>query len=469
MRQGIRGGDMTLEDEVSAALGTGGFIGPTDESLQRHLRDFLGSAAADVIPVGVAYPRTTAEVSAVLRICSAYGQPIVVQGGLTGLTAATRPFNGELILSLERMRDIEEIDPVAATMTLQAGVPLQFAQENAAAAGMSFPIDMGSRGSCLIGGSIATNAGGNRVLRYGMTRDSVLGVEAVLADGTVVNALNKMLKNNTGYDLKQLFIGSEGTLGVVTRAVFRLYPAPVSAYAALCRVTDYDAVTALLRDARRTLGSTLSAFEVMWPDYYAYATGSAGRRTPLALEKGLYVLLDTLGTSVDADRQRFEAWLTNASETGLVQDAVMAQSSREFDELWAVREAVSELRAVFGDFVAFDVSVPVGDIGRFVEDCKCRIHEQLPDALLLTFGHVADSNVHFAYASPRGPLNEQLVDDIIYETVRDWRGSVSAEHGIGLAKKAYLGYSRSEPELALMRQLKQLLDPKSLLNPGRVL
>jgi FAD/FMN-containing dehydrogenase len=260
--------------ELTGILGREALLLPGDAGMQRHLADFLGGSAAADAPMAVARPASTAEVSALMCCCDRHDQPVVVQGGLTGLVAGGRPEQDEVVVSLERMRAIEETDTVAATMTLQAGVPLQAAQAAALAAGMMFPLDMGSRGSCTVGGNVSTNAGGNRVLRYGMARESILGVEAVLADGTICGNLNKMLKNNAGYDVKQLFIGSEGTLGIVTRAVFRLYPAPTSACAALCAVPDYAAAVALLKLARAALGPALSAFELMWPEYYRFATAT---------------------------------------------------------------------------------------------------------------------------------------------------------------------------------------------------
>jgi len=455
--------------ELTGILGREALLLPGDAGMQRHLADFLGGSAASDVPVAVARPASTAEVSAVMRCCDRHDQPVVVQGGLTGLVAGGRPEHDEVVVSLDRMRAIEETDTAAATMTLQAGVPLQAAQDAALATGMMFPLDMGSRGSCTVGGNIATNAGGNRVLRYGMARENILGIEAVLSNGTICGTLNKMQKNNAGYDVKQLFIGSEGTLGIVTRAVFRLYPAPTSACAALCTVPDYAAAVALLKLARAALGPALSAFELMWPEYYRFATLEAGRRGPLALEGGLVVLLDLLGTGPAVDSQRFETLLAGALADGVVADSVIAKSGREFEQFWAIREAIGDMTQVWGSFLAFDVSIPVCDIGAFVDDCRLRLRNRLPQVRALAFGHIADSNVHFACLAPELPAVAASLTNIIYAAVRDWHGSVSAEHGIGLDKKNYLSYSRSGAELKLMRELKALLDPKALLNRGRVL
>jgi len=257
----------TLQDQFGTdMIQLGAAIGP------RHFGDWRITATPDNHPAAVAYPRNTADVSALLAFCHARSIPVVPQGGLTGLTGGAIPVKGCLALSLERLRTIEEVDLDAATARVQAGVPLELVQQAAEDAGLLFPLDIGSRGSCQIGGNAATNAGGVRVLRYGMTRDLVLGIEAVLADGTVVSSLNKMLKNNTGYDLKQLFIGSEGTLGIITRLDLRLFPKPRSQSTALCAVRDYAGVLALLRAAKAGLLSSLSSFEVMWPTFYRFGT-----------------------------------------------------------------------------------------------------------------------------------------------------------------------------------------------------
>ena len=261
----------------------------------RHLGDWMVRPGPETAPAALVLPRGAADVAAALRVCQMHGAPVVPQGGLTGLTGGGAPIAGAVLVSLERMRAIEEVDPVGSTMTVQAGVSLQAVQDAADAAGLLYPLDIGGRGSCMIGGNISTNAGGNRVLRYGMTRDLVLGLEVVLADGTIVTGLNKMLKNNAGYDLKHLFIGTEGTLGIVTRAVLRLFPKPLGTDTALCAFADFDAVTSFLQRARARLGGLLSAFEVMWPDFYARAVAGRGA-PPLPVGHAAYVLVECMGT-----------------------------------------------------------------------------------------------------------------------------------------------------------------------------
>lgn len=295
----------------------------------RHLGDWMVSMTSGA-PLAVVKPRTTADVSAVMRVCFDSGTPVVPQGGLTGLAGGATPVAGAVVLSLERMSGVEDIDPAAATLTALAGTPLQAVQEAAAAAGFLFPLDLGARGSAQIGGNVATNAGGNRVIRYGMTRDLVLGLEAVLADGTVLTSLNKLIKNNAGIDTRQLFVGSEGILGIVTRVVLRLYPQPRTQCVALCALAGYDQVVAFLRHARESLGGTLSAFEMMWPDFYALVTQpGSGIPEPLPPGAGAYVLVEALGAHPSTDAAAFEHMLTTAFEGGVITDSVVAQSAAE--------------------------------------------------------------------------------------------------------------------------------------------
>jgi len=434
----------------------------------KYLRDWMteappGTAAALV------RPRTTAEVSATLAACNAASIPVVAQGGLTGLAGGAMPVPGCALLSLERLNRIEEVDPAASTITVQAGAFLQTIQEAARDAGLFFPLDLGARGSCRIGGNLSTNAGGNRVLRYGMARDLVLGLEVVLADGTVLSNLNKVLKNNTGVDLKQLFIGTEGTLGIITRAVLRLFPQPRSTCTAMCALKDYDAVLRLLRHVREGLGPTLSAFELMWPDFYERMTaGLAHLETPLPRGSGAYVLLEALGTDQALDQARFEAVLAAALEAGIVDDAVIAKSEREARTLWDVRDSSGEFRAVFWPHVGFDVSIPTGELGHFVDTLVQRLRQRWPSVETVFFGHVGDSNVHIGVKVGEGVQPEADIEGRVYGVVGEWHGSISAEHGIGTLKRAYLHHSRSASELATMRKLKQALDPNAILNPGKV-
>jgi len=435
---------------------------------ERHLHDWM-EAAAPGTALALARPRSTEEVGALLRACHRLRLPVVPQGGLTGLAGGAVPVPGCVLLSLERMCGVEEIDAAACTATVLAGTPLETVQQAAWEAGLFFPLDLGARGSCTIGGNLSTNAGGNRVLRYGMARDLVLGLEAVLADGSVVGNLNKMLKNNTGYDLKQLFVGSEGTLGVITRAVLRLHPQPRSTCTALCAVAGYDGVLELLRHVRSGLGSTLSAFEMMWPDFYGLVTRRvAGLAAPLPHGHGAYVLVESMGSDPAHDQAHFEQVLGEALEAGVVADAVIAQSGDETRALWRVRDASGELRRVFWPHTGFDVSIAAGQIGAFVEDCCDRLRRRWPGLETVFFGHVGDANIHIGVRISEGEQPVAQIEELVYGCVGDWRGSISAEHGIGTLKRAHLHLSRSKNELAIMGLLKRALDPQGILNPGKV-
>jgi FAD/FMN-containing dehydrogenase len=456
-----------LHDLVRAAgdgqVSTGEAIEP------RYLGDWMVRIAGGA-PLAVVRPRTTAEVASVLRACHAAGVPVVPQGGLTGLAGGATPVNGCVVLSLERMTGVEEIDPAAATMTVLAGTPLQAVQEAAWNAGFFFPLDLGARGSCQIGGNVATNAGGNRVIRYGMTRDLVLGLEAVLADGTVLTSLNKLLKNNAGPDIRQLFIGSEGTLGVITRVVLRLHPQPGSQSVAFCALDGYDEVVALLQLARTSLGHTLSAFEMMWPDFYAMVTApGTGIAPPLPATAAAYVLVESMGASAAQDAARFEEMLAEALERGIITEGVVAQSAAEARSFWRVRDASGDFPRLLWPNVAFDLGIPTRHIGQFILACGRAIRERWPGARTAFFGHIGDSNLHLNLNVREGEQPEDDIDAVVYNCVRDWHGSVSAEHGIGLLKRPYLSYSRTPEEIAVMRTLKQALDPRGILNPGKVL
>lgn len=464
----IDAGSADIVSELTGALGTGAVQAGADIP-ERHLGDSVVQCPRENGPLAIAYPRDAEDVSRILALCNAHGVPVVAQGGLTGLAGGAAPVPGCVVVSLERMRAIEEIDTAASTMTVQAGTPLELIQRAADEAGLLFPLDLGARGSCAIGGNVSTNAGGNRVLRYGMTRDLVFGIEAVLADGTVITSLNKMQKNNAGYDLKQLFIGSEGTLGIITRVVLRLFPKPRSVSTALVRLPDYEAVLAFLARCKTGLGPTLSAFEAMWPHFYEIAATGGGRRPPLPIAPGIYVLCENLGADQEADQARFEALIAEAIDAGEVEDAIIAQSIRESQDIWAVRDGVTHLAPAMGRIVAFDISIPVGEFGAFVPACDAALREHFAEAKAVYFGHVADSNLHVGVAIDAERLPMKTIESIVYGTVRAWGGSISAEHGIGTMKKPYLGYSRTPAEIDVMRRIKAALDPNGIINPGKVL
>jgi FAD/FMN-containing dehydrogenase len=412
-------------------------------------------------------PTTTGQVAAILKICDAAKQPVVAHGGRTGLVHASDTVATDVIISLERMNEIEEIDEIGRTMTVQAGVPLQLLQDAAQAVGLVFPVDLGARGSCQIGGNVATNAGGNRVIRFGMVRENVLGVEAVLADGTVVSSLNKMIKNNAGYDLKQLFIGTEGTLGVITRLVIRLREATPTQDTAFVAFDTFDQVTGFLKTIDRALGGTLSAFEVMWRDYYELVTTlPATNKPPVEPTRPFYALVESLGSV--SGHEHFEAAMMQALEDGLIADAAVAQSGSDRSAMWAIRDDVEHFFR-YGPAQLFDVSIAIRHIGEYVEEVKRRLLAQWPEHYCFTLGHIGDGNIHFAITVP--DANDAIrrgVEICVYEPLRPYGGSVSAEHGIGLEKKAYLSMCRSDAEIALMRRLKRALDPNAILNRGKI-
>ena len=460
---------MTLFTPLRDRLGTDVFQIPGEFDPARHVHDFLVGAPEGFNILGIAYPRSTAEVSEVLKFCHDHDIKVTPQGGMTGLAGGGVPVGSTVVLSLERMRAIEEVDVAAATITVQAGLPLEAVQIAADEAGLFFPLDLGGRGTAQVGGNASTNAGGNRVVRYGMMRALVLGMEWVMADGTVVTSLNKMIKNNAGYDLKQLFIGSEGTLGVITRLVLRLFPKSRGVCTALCALEDYPGVLDLLARAKDGLGATLSAFEMMWPEFYHLGTEALGRRPPIPAEHGVYVLIETMGDDPETDQARFEAVIMAAIEAGTVADAVIAKSGQEAKNLWAIRDCPGEFTKVFWPQISFDISIPTGQMGDFMVECRNRLEAKWPGVRTVFFGHVADSNLHLSVKTDGDHALEHQIDAEVYKAVGDWGGSISAEHGIGVHKKPFLHHSRTPEELALMRQLKAALDPKGILNPGKVI
>lgn len=428
-----------------------------------------GSGTAPCAARAVLRPRTTEQLSAALEACNRAGQPVVPQGGLTGLVGGGIAGDLEIAITLERMTAIEEIDPVGRTMTVQAGAALQRIQAAAEAEGLLFPLDLGARGSCTIGGNVATNAGGNRVIRYGMTRESVLGLEAVLADGTVLSSMNRMVKNNAGYDLKHLFVGSEGTLGIVTRVVLRLERRPRSHNCALLAAPGFSEVTGLLRKLEEGLSGSMSAFEVMWREFYELVTGPQARTSPpIPHGDPYYVLVESLGARPEADAVQFEEALGDCMEAGLIGNAVLGKSKAERDEIWALRDDVEQLNRLAPIFT-FDVSLQIAAMAAYVADIRAALTDRWPDSRCVVFGHLGDGNLHVVVSVGDGSREaRRAVEEIVYGPLEPIGGSVSAEHGIGFEKRPHLGRSRSAAEIELMKTLKRTLDPKGILNPGRV-
>jgi FAD/FMN-containing dehydrogenase len=459
-----------LIDELVAALGADA-VRCGDAIDARFRADWSG--AAPVEPMVLLLPASTGQVAAALRICHAHRVPVVPQGGMTGLAGGAMPLSGAVALSLERMHAIEQVDAAAATITVQAGATLQAVQEAALAAGMCLGLDFGARGSCQIGGNLATNAGGNGVVQYGMAREQVLGLEVVLADGTLLPMLRPMLKNNTGYDLKHWFIGSEGTLGIITRALLVLRPAPRARVSTLVALPNYASAIALLRQLQKNFPGALAAFELMWDDFFSTALRWKQMASPLPQTYPFQVLAEVTGHAEATLAEQLQTALEQGMEDGHVLDAVVAQSEAQAQALWRIREATAEFPTHLVP-INFDISLPLDQIEAFAEDCIKALTERWPGQRSLRFGHLGDGNLHLT--TDARSLGEELtraeaahaVEEIVYGLLAQRGGSVSAEHGIGLHKKPYLALSRTPPELAAMRAIKQALDPYNLLNPGKV-
>ncbi len=416
-------------------------------------------------------PQNTQEVAAIVRLCHQRGQSIAIHGGLTNLVGSTDTRPEQIVLSTERLNRIEEVDEQSRSITVQSGVILSEVQAAARERELLFPLNFGAKGSARIGGILSTNAGGLRVFRFGMTRQLVLGLEAVLPDGTIVNSLKKIIKDNSGYDLKQLFIGSEGTLGIITRAVLKLVEMPRSRNSAVIGMQDYQQATGLLKFLDRNLAGTLSAYELIWPaTYRAMTSPPAIPKPPLPYDYAYYVLVDSLGSHPEADRDRLLELLLEAQERGLLAEAVPALSEADLDWFWRIREDVRVVADRSPYDQHFDVSLPISDIGAYVAQRRPELARLEGVEGVYAFGHVADGNVHFIIGKTRADDGLRLrINELVYAPLRELGGSVSAEHGIGTHKKAYLHLSRSPAEIALMRLLKNSLAPRGILNPGLIL
>ena len=458
-----------------------GAVGPaqvrTDAGdLAPHLLDwrgrYRGAACALVLP------GSTAEVAAVVSICRELRVPVVPQGGNTSLCGAATPSpdGGAIVLSLARMQRVRSCDVANAALTIEAGAPLAAAQAAAEQQGMMFPLSLASEGSCTIGGVLSTNAGGTAVLRYGNARELVLGLEAVLPDGRLFEGLRSLRKDNTGYDLKQLFIGAEGTLGVITAAVLKLYPAPRSRATALAAVPDVDAAVRLLGMLRDALADRLVGFELM----SAFSTALSRRHHPHLPDPlpghPWYALVQADdAASDDAMPERVEAALGRAVETGTVVDATVARSAAQSAALWALRENISEGQRREGPNIKHDISLPVSAIPRFLRDAEAALSRALPGLRFVVFGHLGDGNLHYNLSAPEGTAasafmgNEDVANRIVYDLVAAAGGSISAEHGIGQLKRGELRRYKPAVEIELMARVKAAFDPEGIMNPGKVL
>ncbi len=420
-------------------------------------------------------PATTSEVSAILAICNETRMPIVTQGGNTGLVGGQIPLHGEVLLSTKRLNRIRALDESGMTLTAEAGVTLAVVQRAAEDKRLMFPLSLASEGSCTIGGNIATNAGGTHVLRYGMTRALVLGIEAVLADGRVLNLLRVLHKDNSGYDLKQMFIGSEGTPGILTAATLRLFAKPDLAVTAFAAVPSPAAAISLLGAMQSRTGGMLSAFELMPRIALEFVSRHIpGVRDPLAAPSPWYVLMEATGGKDSRLAETFEAGLAEAFGKGLATDATIAANAAQAAHLWKLRESISEAQKHEGASIKHDISVPVAAIPQFLAEAVPAVQAIVPGARAVSFGHLGDGNLHFNFNSPR-PGDDpaflaqwDTVQQTVYDMVNRYHGSISAEHGVGAMKVGLLPRYKTTEELDAMRALKAAFDPLGILNPGKL-
>ncbi len=421
-------------------------------------------------------PGSVAEVSAILKLASATGTAVVPQGGNTGLVGGQTPHNGEVVISLKRLDHIREVDPTSNTMTCEAGVILANAQEAAADANRLFPLSLGAEGSCTIGGNLSTNAGGTGALAYGVARELVLGLEVVLADGRVLNNLRKLKKDNTGYDLRHIFVGAEGTLGVITAAVLRLFPRPRAVETALIGVPTPHAALALLNLAEERAGGLVTSFELIPRIAVEFAvTYAPVCRDPLTSTHPWYVLMELSSQSRDGLRQTMEDILAAGAEKQLVEDATIAASLEQAKAFWLLRHHIADTQKYVGGSIKHDVSVPVNAVPDFIVEASAKVEAMIPGCRPCPFGHLGDGNIHYNVTQPEGADKAEFlkhwnaVNAAVFGIVAKHGGSISAEHGIGVMKRDLLPGVKDPVALDLMRSFKRMLDPQGILNPGKVL
>jgi FAD/FMN-containing dehydrogenase len=421
-------------------------------------------------------PASVAEVSAIVKLANETATPIVPQGGNTGLVGGQIPHHNEIVLSLTRLDRIREVDPTSNTITCEAGVTLQRAREAAAAVNRLYPQLLPSEGTCTIGGNLSTNAGGTAAIAHGIARSHALGLEVVLADGRVLNNLNKLKKDNTGYDLKNLFIGAEGTLGIITAAVLRLVPRPRSVETAFAGVASAEAALELLGIAQERSGGDVTSFEIMTRrGIELVLEHAAGCRDPLASPHDWYVLIELSSQQREGLRGVLEEILAQGMERNLVIDATIAGSLEQAKAFWRIREMFGEVQRHAGGSIKHDVSVPVAAVPAFIREANAAVTALIPGARPLPFGHLGDGNIHYNVTQPVGADKAEFlkrwdeVNAVVFAVVKKYDGSISAEHGIGVMKRDLLLSVKDPVALDLMRSLKALLDPKNILNPGKVL
>ena len=420
-------------------------------------------------------PGSTAEVAAICRLASEHGIALVPQGGNTGLVGGQTPHNGEVVVSLKRLDKIREVDTASNTMTCEAGVVLQVAQQRAAEVDRLFPLSLGAEGSCTIGGNLSTNAGGTAALAYGVAREMALGLEVVLADGRVLNALSKLKKDNTGYDLRNLFIGAEGTLGIITAATLKLFPKPRAIETAFVGLKSPARALKLLSIAQAEAAGGLTSFELMAEIALDFSVKHGiGVRDPLSERHDWYVLMELSSPREDA-RATLEAILEKGLEDGIVDDAVLADSLSQRQDFWKLRDEMSAAQKPEGGSIKHDISVPVAAVPEFIAEANAAVVKLIAGARPVPFGHLGDGNLHYNVSQPVGSDTADFmarwheVNAVVFEIVLRMGGSISAEHGIGVLKRDELPEVKDKTAIELMRAFKALLDPLGIMNPGKVL
>ena len=459
-------------EKLKAVLGPKGIVAPEAWGALTH--ELRGRWTGE--PSFVAAPASAQDAARLVAICARAGVAVTPQGGNTGLVGGQTPLGGEVLVTMHRMRTIREVSPLDMTMTVDAGVTLAEAQEAAASADRLFPLSIGSEGTCQIGGVISTNAGGVNVIRYGNTRELVLGIEAVLPNGEIWNGLKRLRKDNTGYDLKQLFIGGEGTLGLVTGAALKLFPRPRETMTVFAGLQDPENALSLLSRAQGESGGMVTSFELMSRQILSLVFKHIpDTRDPLDRVYPWYALIEFSSGRAGALRETVETLLANAMEAQELADAVIAENETQARAFWRIRHSMSEAMRPEGGQAKYDVSVPIASAPAFLKEADAAVMRACPGARIIAFGHMGDGNIHYDVLQPAGgdaaafAAAQSSIETAVYDAIDRFEGSISAEHGVGLARRADIARRKAPAEIAMMRAVKRALDPQGLMNPGKMI